>query len=183
MTRRVVITGLGALSPVGNNVEEAWANLLAGKSGIAEITLFETTDLAVKIGGEVKGFVAEDWIDPKEARHMDRSVQFAVVAAEQAVKDSGIDMANEDPDRVGIIIGSAAGGVGTLVAQQTIFMERGARRVSPHFLPNFLVDRHQGRWQSVSGRKALTWPWFRPVRRGLMRWVRQWRRSSGGMLT
>ena len=94
----------------------------------------------MKIGGEVKGFVAEDWIDPKEARHMDRSVQFAVVAAEQAVKDARLDMANEDPDRVGIIIGSAAGGVGTLVAQQTIFMERGARRVSPHFLPNFLVD-------------------------------------------
>ena len=93
MTRRVVITGLGALSPVGNNVEDTWANLLAGKSGIAEITLFDTTDLAVKIGGEVKGFVAEDWIDPEEARHMDRSVQFAVVAAGQALKDSGIDMA------------------------------------------------------------------------------------------
>jgi 3-oxoacyl-[acyl-carrier-protein] synthase II len=149
MTRRVVITGLGALSPVGNNVEETWANLLAGKSGIAEITLFDTTDLAVKIGGEVKGFVAEDWIDPKEARHMDRSVQFAVVAAEQALKDSGLDMANEDPDRVGIIIGSAAGGVGTLVAQQTIFMERGPRRVSPHFLPNFLVD-------SASGQVAIS---------------------------
>ncbi|MEP6775129.1 MAG: beta-ketoacyl-ACP synthase II [Chloroflexota bacterium] len=144
MTRRVVITGLGSLSPVGNNVEETWANLLAGKSGISEITLFDTTDFAVKIAGEVKGFVAEDWIDPKEARHMDRCVQFAVVAAGQALKDAGIDMANEDPDRVGIIFGSAAGGVGTLVAQQTIFMERGARRVSPHFLPNFLVDSASG---------------------------------------
>ena len=144
MTRRVVITGLGALSPVGNNVEETWANLLAGKSGISEITLFDTTDFAVKIGGEVKGFVAEDWIDPKEARHMDRCVQFAVVAADQALKDARIDMANEDPDRVGIILGSAAGGVGTLVAQQTMLMERGARRVSPHFLPNFLVDSASG---------------------------------------
>lgn len=149
MTRRVVITGLGVLSPVGNNVEDTWANLLAGKSGIAEITLFDTTDLAVKIGGEIKGFVAEDWIDPKEARHMDRCVQFAVVVAAQAMKDSQIDMANEDPDRVGIIFGSAAGGVGTLVAQQTIFMERGPRRVSPHFLPNFLVD-------SASGQVAIS---------------------------
>lgn len=149
MTRRVVITGLGALSPVGNNVEDTWANLLAGKSGISEITLFDTTDLAVKIGGEVKGFVAEDWIDPKEARHMDRCVQFAVVVAAQAMKDSQINMENEDPDRVGIIIGSAAGGVGTLVAQQTIFMERGPRRVSPHFLPNFLVD-------SASGQVAIS---------------------------
>lgn len=144
MSRRVVVTGLGALSPVGNNVEETWANLLAGKSGISEITLFDTTDFAVKIGGEVKGFVAEDWIDPKEARHMDRCVQFAVVAADQALKDARIDMANEDPDRVGIILGSAAGGVGTLVTQQTILMERGARRVSPHFLPNFLVDSASG---------------------------------------
>lgn len=149
MTRRVVITGLGALSPVGNNVEETWANLLAGKSGISEITLFDTTDYAVKIGGEVKGFVADEWIDPKEARHMDRAVQFAVVAAGQALKDAGIEMANEDPDRVGIIFGSAAGGVGTLVAQQTILMERGPRRVSPHFLPNFLVD-------SASGQVAIS---------------------------
>jgi 3-oxoacyl-[acyl-carrier-protein] synthase II len=149
MTRRVAVTGLGALSPVGNDVEETWANLLAGKSGISEITLFDTTDFAVKIGGEVKGFVAEDWIDPKEARHMDRSVQFAVVAAGQALKDAQIDMENEDPDRVGIIFGSAAGGVGTLVAQQTVLMERGPRRVSPHFLPNFLVD-------SASGQVAIS---------------------------
>ena len=149
MTRRVVITGLGALSPVGNNVEETWANLLAGNSGISELTLFDTTDYAVKIGGEVKGFVAEDWIDPKEARHMDRSVQFAVVAAGQALKDAQINMDNEDPDRVGIIFGSAAGGVGTLVAQQTVLMERGPRRVSPHFLPNFLVD-------SASGQVAIS---------------------------
>lgn len=154
MTRRVVITGLGALSPVGNNPEETWGNLLAGKSGISEITLFDTTDFAIKIAGEVKGFVPDDWIDPKEARHMDRSVQFAVVAAGQALKDAQIDMTNEDPDRVGIIFGSAAGGIGTLAAQQTILMERGPRRVSPHFLPNFLADSSSGQVAISVGAKG-----------------------------
>jgi 3-oxoacyl-[acyl-carrier-protein] synthase II len=154
MTRRVVITGLGALSPVGNNPEETWGNLLAGKSGISEITLFDTTDFAIKIAGEVKGFVPDDWIDPKEARHMDRSVQFAVVAAGQALKDAQIDMTNEDPDRVGIIFGSAAGGIGTLAAQQKILMERGPRRVSPHFLPNFLADSSSGQVAISVGAKG-----------------------------
>jgi beta-ketoacyl-acyl-carrier-protein synthase II len=154
MTRRVVITGLGALSPVGNNPEETWANLLAGKSGISEITLFDASDYAVKIAGEVKGFTPDEWIDPKEARHMDRSVQFAVVAAGQAVKDAQLDMANEDPDRVGIVFGSAAGGVGTLVTQQATLMERGPRRVSPHFLPNFLADSSSGQVAISLGAKG-----------------------------
>ncbi|HST04409.1 MAG TPA: beta-ketoacyl-ACP synthase II [Chloroflexia bacterium] len=154
MTRRVVITGLGALSPVGNNPEETWANLLAGKSGISEISLFDASDYAVKIAGEVKGFTPDEWIDPKEARHMDRSVQFAVVAAGQAVKDAQLDMANEDPDRVGIVFGSAAGGVGTLVTQQATLMERGPRRVSPHFLPNFLADSSSGQVAISLGAKG-----------------------------
>jgi beta-ketoacyl-acyl-carrier-protein synthase II len=139
---------------VGNNPEETWANLLAGKSGISEITLFDASDYAVKIAGEVKGFTPDEWIDPKEARHMDRSVQFAVVAAGQAVKDAQLDMANEDPDRVGIVFGSAAGGVGTLVTQQATLMERGPRRVSPHFLPNFIADSSSGQGAISLGAKG-----------------------------
>ncbi len=152
--RRVVITGVGGLSPVGNNPTEMWANLIAGKSGISEITLFDTTDFAIKTAGEVKGFVPEDWIDPKEARHMDRSVQFAIAATEQALKDAHLHMGQEDPDRVGIIFGTAAAGVGTLISQQKVLEERGPRRVSPHFLPNFLADSASGQVAIATGAKG-----------------------------
>jgi 3-oxoacyl-[acyl-carrier-protein] synthase II len=152
--KRVVITGLGALSPVGNNPGEVWANLLAGRSGISEITLFDTSDFAIKIAGEVKGFVAEEWIDPKEARHMDRSVQFALAASEQALKDARLDMEGEDADRVGIIFGTGAAGVGMLIAQQKVLEERGPRRVSPHFIPNVLADSASGQVAIATGAKG-----------------------------
>lgn len=154
MTRRVVITGIGALSPVGNNITEIWASLIGGKSGISEITLFDTTDYGIKIAGEVKNFVPDEWIDPKEARHMDRSVQFAIASAEQAIKDSRLNMDEEDADRVGIIFGSAAGGVNTILAQQKVLEERGTRRVSPHFLPNFLADSASGQVAIATGAKG-----------------------------
>jgi beta-ketoacyl-acyl-carrier-protein synthase II len=154
MTRRVVITGLGALSPVGNNPGEVWGNLLAGRSGISEISLFDTSDFAIKIAGEVKNFVPEEWIDPKEARHMDRAVHFAIVTAEQAVKDAHLEMEHEDGDRVGIIFGTGGAGVGTLITQQKILVERGPRRVSPHFLPNFLPDSSSGRVAIAMGARG-----------------------------
>ena len=152
--RRVVITGMGALAPVGNNPGEVWANLLAGRSGISEITLFDTTDFSIKTAGEVKGFVPEEWIDPKDARHMDRSVQFALAAAKQAIDDARLNMEEEDADRVGIIFGTAAAGIGTLVAQQKVLEERGPRRVSPHFLPNFLADSASGQVAIATGAKG-----------------------------
>ncbi|MDQ6694531.1 MAG: beta-ketoacyl-ACP synthase II [Chloroflexota bacterium] len=153
-SRRVVITGLGAVTPVGNSAAGTWRNLVEGVSGIGPITLFDPAEYAVKIAGEVKGFSSEGIIDPKEVRHMDRSVQFAVVAAQEALRDARLDIGGENADNVGIIFGTGAGGVGTLVAQQKMLEERGPRRVSPHFLPNFLADSASGQVAISTGAKG-----------------------------
>ncbi|MEO8287571.1 MAG: beta-ketoacyl-ACP synthase II [Chloroflexota bacterium] len=142
--RRVVITGLGALAPVGNNVPEIWQNLLDGKSGIGRITLFDPTEYGVQIAGEVKGFVPEEYVEAKDARHMDRSVLFAIAAAKQAVADARLDITEEKSHDVGIILGTGAAGLGTALVQQKVLEERGPRRVSPHFIPNFLPDSASG---------------------------------------
>src|SRR5437764_493379 len=123
--RRVVVTGLGAVTPVGNTVAEAWTNLLAGCSGIDTITLFDTSAFAVRIGGEVKNFKPEDHISSKELRHMDRSSKFALVATKEAMTDAGLDVASTCADRVGVIFGTAAGGVEKVLTQQQILLERG----------------------------------------------------------
>lgn len=152
--RRVVITGLGALSPAGNNVPDTWRNLLAGVSGIDNITLFDTTDFAIRIAGEVKGFSGEGIIDPKEIRHMDRGVQFALVATHEALQDAHLEVTEENAERVGIIFGTAAAGVDTLLRQQAVFEERGPRRVSPFFLPNMLADAASGQVAIVVGARG-----------------------------
>lgn len=144
-SRRVVITGMGTVAPVGNNPAEAWRNLLAGKSGVDYITLFDPSNLAIKIAGEVKHFSMGDAADPKEARHFDRAVQFAVVAAKQAVQDAELgDLSEEESDNFGVIMGSAAGGWSTVLAQQKVLNERGPRWVSPFFVPNCLPDSASG---------------------------------------
>lgn len=104
--RRVVVTGLGAVTPIGNNVKDFWAGIRAGKVGIGPITKFDTTDYKVKIAAEVKDFNAKDHMDPRSARRMDPFCQYAVTAAKEALEDSGIDMEKEDPFRVGVIVGS-----------------------------------------------------------------------------
>jgi 3-oxoacyl-[acyl-carrier-protein] synthase II len=142
--RRVVVTGLGAVTPVGNTVADTWSNLLAGCSGIATITLFDPSPFSVRIGGEVKNFVPEELIPSKELKHMDRSSKFALVAAKEAVADAGLQVDKECAERVGIIFGTAAGGVERLLAQQQILLERGPDRVSPMFLPHFLPDSASG---------------------------------------
>ncbi len=142
--RRVVVTGLGAVTPVGNSVEETWRNLLAGCSGIDTITLFDASGFAVRIGGEVKNLKVEDHLASKELRHMDRSSKFAMVAAREASTDANLDMAVECPERVGVIFGTAAGGVEKMLTQQQILLERGPDRVSPMFLPHFLPDSASG---------------------------------------
>jgi 3-oxoacyl-[acyl-carrier-protein] synthase II len=142
--RRVVVTGLGAVTPVGNSVPETWSNLLAGCSGIATLTLFDTSAFGVKIGGEVKNFKPEDHIPSKELRHMDRSAKFALVAAKEAVADAALDIAAMCAERVGVIVGTAAGGLERILTQQQVLLERGPDRVSPMFLPHFLPDAISG---------------------------------------
>ena len=110
--RRVVVTGLGAVTPVGNNVEEFWNGIKAGKCGIDKVTLFDATDFKTQIAGEVKNFEPTDFIEKKDARKMDRYTQLAMVAADEAVKDSGLNMEDEDPWKVGVITGSGKVAVG-----------------------------------------------------------------------
>jgi 3-oxoacyl-[acyl-carrier-protein] synthase II len=143
--RRVVITGMGIISPVGNNLDEAWANVAAGKSGIGAIERFDTSGCDVRIAGEVKGFDAQAVFGHREARRMDRVTHFAMVAAAEAVRHSGLNMEQEDPYRVGCVIGSGVGGIETLVEQIKNFFEKGSRGVSPLFIPRMLTDSPTGR--------------------------------------
>jgi beta-ketoacyl-acyl-carrier-protein synthase II len=147
--RRVVVTGLGAVTPVGTSVPDTWASLLAGCSGIDTISLFDPSGFDVRIGGEVKHFRPEEHISPKDLRHMDRSARFALVASKEATADAGLNMAAECAERVGVVFGTAAGGVEKVLSQQQILLERGPDRVSPMFLPHFLPD-------SASGLIAIT---------------------------
>jgi 3-oxoacyl-[acyl-carrier-protein] synthase II len=144
MSRRVVVTGLGAVCPVGTTMPAAWDALLHGRSGIGRITLFDPSPYEVQIAGEVKGFSIAGRVDPKRARHMDRHVQFAVVAAQEALADANVTVTAENRDRVGVIVGSAAGGVQTLLNAQHTLETRGPDRVNPFFLPNFLADAATG---------------------------------------
>lgn len=135
---RIVITGLGALTPVGNTAAATWDALLAGRSGIGEITLFDTSRVSNTIAAEVRGFDADELLGRREARKMDRVSQFAVVAAREAHAMAGDPC--DEPGRVGVIVGSAAGGFATIEEQLRILYERGPDRLSPHFLANMLVD-------------------------------------------
>ncbi len=138
--RRVVITGMGLISPVGHGVEETWQSLLAGKNGIDRITLFDTTDFTTKIAGEVKNFDPLKYFDRKEARRMDRFTQFALVAAEEAIKDSGLNLEKEDRDRIGVIVGSGIGGMLTFEDEHTKMVTKGPTRMSPFFIPMMIID-------------------------------------------
>lgn len=133
--RRVVITGLGAVTPIGNDVKSFWEGIKAGKCGIDKVTHFDASELKTQIAGEVKDFDPSVCIEKKDARKMDRYTQFAVVAATEAVKDSGLDMEKEDPWRVGVITGSGIGGIDTLVEQHNALLNKGPGRVSPFFIP------------------------------------------------
>jgi beta-ketoacyl-acyl-carrier-protein synthase II len=146
--KRVVITGVGAVTPLGLDAPSSWAAALEGQSGVGRVTLFDPTDFPVQIGGEVKNFDASSRIEAKELRRMDRYTQLGVVAAQEAFADAGFAK-NGVQDDFGVVFGSAAGGVGILLEQQRILLERGLRRVSPFFLPNMLPD-------SCSGHIAIT---------------------------
>lgn len=142
--RRVVVTGLGLVSPVGNTVSEAWDNLLAGKSGIATITKFDHSNLSVHFAGEVKGFNIEDYIPAKEARHMDSFIHFGIAAGTQAFKDSGLTITEENAERVGVLVGSGIGGLPMIEETHTEYTNRGARRISPFFVPGSIINMISG---------------------------------------
>ena len=138
--RRVVITGMGAITPVGNTVKDYWESLLAGKSGVDRITLFDASEYATKIAAEVKNFDPLEHFDRKEARKLDRYTQFAMVASAEAINDSGLDLENEDRDRIGVIVGSGIGGMMVFEDEHTKLVKSGPRRVSPFFIPMMIGD-------------------------------------------
>ena len=155
---RVVITGAGLLTPVGNDRPTTWQALLDGVNGAAPITLFETTpDYEVRFAAEVKGFKPENYMDRKEAKRMDRYAQFAMAAAQEAMADSGLGAQLEtlDRDRIGVLIGSGIGGIATFEEQARVMVERGPKRLSPFFIPMFIPDIAAGQ---VSMRYGLRGP-------------------------
>ena len=146
--RRVVVTGLGCLTPVGNTVETAWANLLAGQSGIDLITKFDASNFACKIAGEVKGFDLESYISAKEARTMDSFIHYGIVAAAQAVADAGLPtgdaLGEEEATRIGCVIGSGIGGLPLIENTRDELVSRGPRRISPFFVPASIINMIAG---------------------------------------
>ena len=146
--RRVVVTGLGLVSPVGNTVSDGWANLLAGRSGIASITKFDASSLACRFAGEVKGFKVEDYFPAKDARHMDTFIHYGMVAAIQAVRDAGLatnDALNEEQaERIGCVVGSGIGGLPMIEETHADYVARGARRISPFFVPASIINMISG---------------------------------------
>jgi 3-oxoacyl-[acyl-carrier-protein] synthase II len=144
MRRRVVITGMGCISPLGNDVETLWNNLLAGKSGIGRITRFDPSNFDCQIAAEVKDFDGAALFGGREARRMDLYAQFAVAASGQALQQSGIDVSDANRDRIGVVIGSGIGGIATLFDQTKQFLERGPKRVSPFLVPMMLADSAAG---------------------------------------
>ena len=144
MKKRVVITGLGAITPIGKNVEETWEGIKHKKCGIDEITLFDTTEYKTKLAAEVKDYDPLQYFDPKQAKRLDRSSQFAIIAAREAVKDAGITKENTDFDRVGIFVGSGIGGLRTIQEQCETNYEKGNKRVSPMFIPMAIANMPAG---------------------------------------
>ncbi|CAM8648645.1 FabB 3-oxoacyl-(acyl-carrier-protein) synthase [Comamonadaceae bacterium] len=146
--RRVVVTGLGCISPVGNTVTEAWSNLLAGKSGIDVISKFDASAFACKIAGEVRNFDLESYINSKEARTMDTFIHYGIAAAVQAVKDSGLktndELGEEESTRIGCVIGSGIGGLPMIENTHTEYTNRGPRRISPFFVPASIINMTAG---------------------------------------
>lgn len=153
--RRVVVTGMGIISPVGVGAKEFWNSLLEGKSGISTIENISLEGHTVHIAGEVKNFDEISTLDPKESRRMDRYTQFALMAAEEAVKDSGVTTENTDPYRFGVIVGSAAGGFDTFEKQHHTIIERGPSKCSPFTVPMIISDMGAGRISMKYGAKGL----------------------------
>jgi 3-oxoacyl-[acyl-carrier-protein] synthase II len=149
--RRVVVTGLGLISPVGNDVATGWARLVAGQGGIGPITKFDASAFTSRIAGEVRGFEVSDWMPAKEARHFDTFIHYGIAASAQAVKDAGLSADTVDPERVGVIVGSGIGGLPMIEENHVEYTNRGARRISPFFVPGSIVNMVSGQVSIMHG--------------------------------
>jgi len=152
--KRVVVTGLGAITPVGNTVKEYWQGLLQGRSGIGSITLFDASGLTCQIAGEVKGFDPCDYLNRKEARRMDRFAQFAVCASQQAITNAGLEINDVNATSIGVLIGSGIGGIKVLEDQQEIYLTRGPNRCSPFMIPMMIANMAAGLTAIHTGAKG-----------------------------
>ena len=152
--RRVVVTGLGCVSPIGNSVTDSWDALLAGTSGIATITRFDASPFSTHFAGEVKGFNVEDYMPGKEARHMDTFIHYGMAAGMQAMQDSGLQVTEENAERIGVIVGSGIGGLPMIEQTHTELTNRGPRRISPFFVPASIINMISGHLSIKYGLKG-----------------------------
>ncbi|MBY0574954.1 MAG: beta-ketoacyl-ACP synthase II [Undibacterium sp.] len=152
--RRVVVTGLGCVSPVGNNIVDTWTAILAGKSGISTITKFDASAFSTQFAGEVKGFNVEDYIGAKEARNMDTFIHFGIAAGVQAFQDSGITVTEENAERIGVIVGSGIGGLPMIEETKEVLLARGPRRITPFFVPASIINMISGNLSIKFGLKG-----------------------------
>jgi 3-oxoacyl-[acyl-carrier-protein] synthase II len=153
--KRVVVTGLGALTPIGNDVRSTWENAINGVSGVGPITRVNPDDYPAKVAAELKDFDVEQFMDKKDARKMDRFTQYAVAASLMAVKDAELEITDENAPRVGVWIGSGIGGMETFEQQYKILLEKGPRRVSPFFVPMLIPDMATGQVSIALGAKGF----------------------------
>src|SRR5690349_8308598 len=161
MSRRVVVTGMGCISPVGNNVKETWDAILAGKSGAGMITHFDASKHKTRFAAEVKGFDPLPLFGPREARKMDRYTQFATAVAMEALAHSDLKINESNRDRVGVLIGTGIGGIGSLLEQVEVMRERGPDRVSPFLVPMMISDSAAGRSEERRVGKECRSRWWR----------------------
>lgn len=144
MKRRVVVTGVGLVTPCGIGIDNVWNNILNGQSGIGPITRFDITQFDTKFAGEIKEFTPEDYIQPKEVKKMDLFIQYAIAAAQIAVNDAGLDMGREDSERVGVVVGTGLGGLPTIEKYHSVLLERGPGRITPFFIPMLIANEAPG---------------------------------------
>ncbi|MFA5915666.1 MAG: beta-ketoacyl-ACP synthase II [Burkholderiales bacterium] len=152
--RRVVITGLGIISPVGNTIAEAWAAILGGQSGITKITRFDASRLSCQVAGEVKGFDIAPYLERKEARHMDTFIHYGMAAGIQAIRDSGLEVTPENAERIGVNIGSGIGGLPMIEQTQRELLAGGPRKISPFFIPSTIINMISGNLSIKYGLKG-----------------------------
>ncbi len=152
--RRVVITGLGLLTPVGNTVEESWKNIVAGKSGIAPITAFDASQFSTRISGSVKNFDATEYLSVKDIKKMDSFIHFGIAAGIQALDDSGVEVTDDNADRIGVAIGSGIGGLPTIEKNRDAYVNGGPRKISPFFVPSSIINMVSGNLSIMRGLKG-----------------------------